>query len=440
MAARPLMQPLDISPEQQRGVEFLRARRVAGLFDRPGFGKTAQFVRAIDALGASRVTILCPPAVTLNERAEYEKWSLIGLPVTVLRSGKDEIPRDGVVICNFVLAATPGVAKRLAKRGCDVLVLDESHHLKNPRGARTKAVFRAQGIASSASRVWFITGTPAPNDASEYFVFAKVSGAWPGTRGQFVERYCLLAQSNFGEKIIGSRNDTRAELLAMLAPHALGRDGVEDGRSELTIDSAPVEGVQPDYSDVDPVALAEIESAIAAGSWKALDGPAVATVRRITGIAKASGVAAMARAAMDAGHKQCLIFAEHTAVIDILADALSEFVCGVVDGRTPAGLKERIISDFEPGTGKPPPQFRIAICQRMALKEGRTLTGATRVILAEPFWTPEDNNQMIARAWRRGQNKPVHASFAHLPGSIDEAITRTLARKSADIAQLKIVS
>lgn len=430
----------DLSLAQEFGAEFLKSRRVAGLFDRPGFGKTAQFIRAADTCGARKVTILCPPGVVLGEVSQWLEWSICPLPITVLRTGKDDVPDYGVVVCNFVLAGTPGMKKKLRKRGCDVLILDESHHLKNYRGARTKAVFNADGIASTAKKIWFVTGTPTPNDASEYYVFAKVSGAWKGTRREFVERFCILKDSHFGETIIGTKEEFRAELTQMLSSHALGRDGVEEGRSPLVVDTAPVDGVPPDFEGIDAETLAEIAAAIEAGTWKALDGQAVATVRRITGVAKARGVAALMRAALQGGHNQGIIFAEHTAVIDAMAAELSEFGCGIVDGRTPAALRERIISDFEPGTGKPPIKFRVVICQRMALKEGRTMTGATRVILAEPAWTPEDNNQMIARAWRRGQTSPVLASYAYLPGSIDEAINKTLARKSSDIDKIKIVS
>lgn len=430
----------EISPEQIEGAKFLASRRVAGLFDRPGRGKTAQYIRAAEMIGARRVTILCPPAVVLNQRAEWYKWELGALPVTVIRSGKDDVPAFGVVVCNYVLAGTPNMKKKLRKRGCDVLILDEAHHLKSYKGARTKAVFNADGIASSALRVWFVTGTPTPNDASEYFVFAKVAGAWTQPRSAFVDRFCIVKDSHFGEKIIGSREDTRAELLGLLAPHVIARDGVEEGRSPLALDRAPVIGEPPDFAGIDPATLEEIRLAMEAGTWAALDGQAVATVRRICGVAKAKGTAALMKSALDGGHRQGLIFAEHTSVIDAMAEELAEYGCGVIDGRTPAALRERIISDFEPGTGKPPIQFRVAICQRMALKEGRTMTGATRVILAEPAWTPEDNSQMIARAWRRGQNETVHASFAYLPGSIDEAISKTLERKTADIEKLKINS
>ena len=430
--------PLEISPEQEFGARFLSTRTVALLGDGPGYGKSAQFVRAADYVGARKITILCPPGIPPGELAEYEKWSLVGWPVTILKTAKCPVPEIGVVICNYVLAGYADVAKRLRKRGCDVLILDEGHHVKNPTGARTKAIFLKHGIASTAARIWFVTANLVQNDASEYFVFAKVCGAWKGTRREFVERYCVLAEGTFGEKIIGSRDDTRAELLAMLAPFVLARFAIEDGRSALQDDWTPVDGAPPDYSGVDPVALEEIRLAIEAGNWKALDGPAVATVRRITGTAKIQGALSLAVAALEGGHRQLLIFADHRDVIDSLADGLKKFSVGVIDGRTTEALKERIIQDFAPGENKPPPAFRVAICQRQALKEGRELKAATRVLLVEPFWNEEDNKQMIARAWRRGQTKPVHASRLYLPGSIDDAVIKTTRRKSADLAKLKI--
>jgi SNF2 family DNA or RNA helicase len=427
---------LRLGDDQEFGADFLRTRRVAGLFDGPGYGKSAQFVRAIDYSGFKSVTILCPPNVEAALVGQYLQWSVLGLPVYHVKKSSQDIPMYGVRVLNYALACRPDVVKKLRKVGCDALILDEAHHLKNPSGARTKAVFSAKGIAKSAERIWFVTGTPTPNNASEYFVFAKVSGAWQGTYNQFVERFCTTLETEYGTRVVGTKDENRAELLAMLAPHAIARQEIEDGRGALNVDSLLVDGAAPDYSEIEPEALEMISAAIEAGDWKTLDGPAIATVRRITGIAKAPGVADLVRAAIDAGHRQTLVFCEHTSVIDILAAELAEYGCAVIDGRTAPTTKERVIADFEPNN--PNPQFRVAIIQRMALKEGRTMTGATRVILAEPSWTPDDNKQMIARASRRGQKKPVHATFARIAGSIDDAVIRVNQRKAADIAQLSL--
>jgi SWI/SNF-related matrix-associated actin-dependent regulator of chromatin subfamily A-like protein 1 len=187
-----------------------------------------------------------------------------------------------------------------------------------------------------------------------------------------------------------------------------------------------VDGDRPDYSGVPADALEAIEAAMIAGTWRALDGPAVATVRRMIGIAKAKAVAELALCELDGGAGKMLIFCEHTAVIDAIAEKLGDRAA-IVDGRTPQKLREELTSPD--GTFQNAANPRALICQRMALKEGVTLTAADRVLLAEPPWTPDDCEQMIARAWRRGQTKPVRASYVYLQDSFDARISATLARK-----------
>jgi SNF2 family DNA or RNA helicase len=58
------------------------------------------------------------------------------------------------------------------------------------------------------------------------------------------------------------------------------------------------------------------------------------------------------------------------------------------------------------------------------------------VILAEPSPVPAKNHQAIARAHRKGQKSPVLARFVLLPGTLDEALMRIIARKTRDIAKI----
>ena len=423
-------------PEQDYGASWLASRPVAMLADRVGFGKTSQIVRACDFVQAERITVLCPPVLRHNARAQFEQWALFGWPVQILSTGKDEPAPTGIVVCSYNLARTSAMKEKLRKRGADVLILDEAHALKAADGVTAKAILGKGGIASTAARTWFVTGTPTPNHAGEWFVFAKACGAWPGTYWQFVDRYCVTVDGHFGRKVVGSKAETRAELLAMLAPYVLARDKVEDGRPSLETDTIAVDGAKPDFSGIDVETLAMIEAAVQAGDWTLLDGPSVSTVRRQVGLAKAKACAELiAYEAAENQFNKALVFCQHRDVIDLLASTLPDVA--VIDGRTSAKALEAILASFEPGREGP---HRIAVIQWQALKEGRTLTQADRVFLVEPAWTPDDNKQMIARAWRRGQSRPVRASFQHLPGSLDEAVSRVLQRKAADIELISIRS
>lgn len=428
------MPPLE--PEQDFGAKWLRDRRVAMLADRVGFGKTAQIVLASELIDAKAISILCPPVLCENARSQFEQWRMFtDWPVRILKTGADDVPPDGIVICSYNLARTSRMQAKLAKRRADVLILDEAHALKSPSSVGAKAVFGKDGIGRAAARTWFVTGTPTPNNASEWFVFAKACGAWPGTFWQFVDRYCHCIDGHFGKKIVGSKPEMRAELLKLLSPHVLARDKVEADRLPLDVDTIAVDGRKPDFSEVDADTLAAIEMALKAEDWTLLDGPSVSTVRRLVGVAKGQAAAELIAYEMAENlFEKALVFCEHRAVIDLLAAKLG---AAVIDGRTTDKAREAILASFEPGRSGP---HRVCVIQRQALKEGRTLTQANRVFLVEPAWTPDDNKQMIARAWRRGQSRPVRASFVHLPGSLDEAVTRTLARKAADIEAVSVRS
>lgn len=418
------------SPEQDVGARFLADRSCAMLADRVGFGKTAQVIRAAEYVNARKVLFICPPILRLNEIAEAEKWALVGWPAVPIMSGKDPLPARGIVTVSYALAAQPAMRDALRKWKPDVLVLDEAHRIKGG-GVWTKAILGARGASSGAARLWFVTGTPAPNDASEWYVYAKSFGAWTGTKRQFVEKFCATVPGPFGLKIVGNRNCE--ELSELLRPHVISRQRIEDGRPPLTIDSIAVPGELPRF-DCTPEDFERIQLALETGNLDLLDSPAVSTVRRLVGLAKAGPVADLIREELESSRDAgpAIVFCQHVATIDTLRKELSKFAPLLIDGRTKPEDRDPIKDAFQ--TGSHP----LILLNAKAAGEGLTLTAARRVFLCEPSWNPEDNTQMIARAWRRGQSSPVRASFVYFPGTIDDAITGTLLRKTRENAKISL--
>lgn len=399
------------------------------LADVPGLGKTAQMVRACDFIDAQAVNVFVPNgSLAVNWAREFGRWSLLGHDVTVLRHEVDDIPARGVVIATYALAIRPKVAGRLRKRRVDVIICDEAHALKSPDSERTKLILLKKGLAGSTDRIWLATGTPAPNDAGELYVFSKICGAWTGGRGDFEREFCVLADNGYGTRVVGSKN--HEQLKALLAPYYLRRTAIE-GRPALTIDTLPIVAATASdpYDVLSPEMRAAVEAAIAADDWSLADVPAIASVRRAVGLAKADGVAEQILMELEGGRHKILCFAYHTPVIDRIKAKLGALAV-VVDGRN-SNKRREIVDKFQNDGAR-----GVLIGQTTALGEGEQITAADRVILAEPSWTPKDNEQPIARAWRRGQKNPVRASFATLAGSLDDKITAQLARKTRDIEKL----
>lgn len=422
------MQNLTLTDDQIDGASFLARSAVAMLADVPGLGKTAQVVRACDILNVRSATILVPnQTLAVNFAAEFEKWSRLGHTTHILRSSKDEVPRSGILFVTYALASRPDVARQLIKRRCDVLICDEAHALKERDSQRTKVALRKTGLLGKAAKAWLLTGTPAPNHAGELYVFAKITGAWPESYGAFVDRFCIVNENAFGIQIVGSKN--HEELKALLEPYYKRRDKVE-GRPPLTIDTRFVEGsssLDP-FAKLQPADLESVQLAIETGNWALADIPAVATVRRAVGLAKADGVAELVNAERDA-FGRVLVFAWHSDVIDRLNTLIPDSI--VFDGRTSQTQKEKIDAAIRNG-GAPP----VLIAQSAAAGVGYTWLAYQRVVIAEPAWTPDVNDQAIARAWRKGQRSHVLASFVALKGSLDQRITAALHRKSEDVARI----
>jgi SWI/SNF-related matrix-associated actin-dependent regulator 1 of chromatin subfamily A len=162
------------------------------------------------------------------------------------------------------------------------------------------------------------------------------------------------------------------------------------------------------------------------------DSIALARLRRLTGIAKAKATADLVRHELVCGAlEKVVVFAHHSEVLRTLASALARFGVVTVDGGTSPSRRQTAIDRFQID-----PATRVFLGQITAASTAITLTAASHVVFAEASWVPGDNLQAAKRCHRIGQTRPVLARFISLAGSLDEAITEVLRRKTRLLAQL----
>jgi superfamily II DNA or RNA helicase len=101
-------------------------------------------------------------------------------------------------------------------------------------------------------------------------------------------------------------------------------------------------------------------------------------------------------------------------------------LAGVIDGRTKKAERAEIIARFKAVPGL------ILLAHMRSIAEGLNLQMASRVYLPEPSFSPADNEQLVARAYRRGQTRDVHATFMYVPGTPDARVAAALLRKLDD--------
>lgn len=422
---------MNLFPYQQTGVAFLQQKRAALLADGMGLGKTAQAIVAANEVKAERVAVICPAIARINWRREFAMWG------------------DGQHL--FVESYDTIVRRKSSREALQefkphVLILDEAHYLKNRTSKRTKALYgqhcRGDGLIACADRVWLLTGTPAPNDVSE--LWPHMSALWPELLPydkkffSFVQRYVHYDSTPFGLKFIGNKKERLPELREKLSSIMLRRKA-EDVLTDLPPIHWQDVTVEPD--EIDP----ELKAIEASPEVKALravladpgaevtdaESVAMASLRRMTGAAKAGVIGRMvAEELANNAYEKVIIFAHHKDVIAVLLDELAGFECVSITGATPQRIRQDNIDRFQTDA-----RCRVFIGQIQACATAVTLHAANQVIFAEASWTPSDNAQAAKRAHRIGQTRPVMVRMVGLAGSIDEAVTRVLARKSRQISE-----
>ncbi len=431
-------------PYQEGGADWLSGRKHAMLADEMGLGKTVQAIRGADLIGALRILVLCPPIARANWLNETMAWQIWPRRVAWAR-GLAEIPAlinttDVLILPHHAAALkTPASVKaRQALLGTrwDVIVVDEAHAFKSPESRRARVLYgqRFDGkkaLCSTADHVWLLTGTPMPNNPAELWTHSRA--LWPEALGteqsyqSFTNRYCVLKNDGFKDKIVGSKN--MPELVGKLRPFILRRS-VKDVNLELPPLRWAHVVVSPDKVPPRPVLTAEeqliIQHArdrIAAGDEK-IDELAMhlTTMRRWTGIAKAPAVLEM----LQGERGKVVVFYIHNEVVDFFDEPLRGHA-GRLSGNIHPDVRNKIIKRFQ----DPDDPLRYLFVQLSIGATAITLTAAKRAIFAETDWVPANVQQAAKRIHRIGQTEHCLVQLVSLAGSIDEAVHEVILRKAA---------
>jgi SNF2 family DNA or RNA helicase len=144
------------------------------------------------------------------------------------------------------------------------------------------------------------------------------------------------------------------------------------------------------------------------------------------GSAKAAYLLELMAELREGGHK-VLVFSQFRSLLELLGPRLVQHGHRVVvlDGTTPADVRERRIAAFQAGEAD---AFLISL---KAGGFGLNLTAADTVVHMDPWWNPAVEDQATARAHRIGQHKPVTAIRLVARDTIEEAVIELHAAKRA---------
>lgn len=183
-------------------------------FNRMGYGKTIEAIRAMRELRIKNAVIVAPKSVLLQWVNQIKIWypemkDHVGI------YGEKFVPKsDRIVVVNYERLIQETALQRFKKFRWDLIVVDEAHRIKNRKSKRTMSV-----KSIPAQRKWAMTGTPITRKVDDLWSILNFLGEYYSSKSywNFVNYFCNIKQGFFGLEITGLTDDIkRIEVLHQL--------------------------------------------------------------------------------------------------------------------------------------------------------------------------------------------------------------------------------
>jgi len=421
-------------PYQSTGIDWLTDyydnKLGMMLCDEMGLGKTVQ------ALG-----------LIIHALNNDAKAILIVVPASLIPNWGHEVTNflPGVELTEHIGPYRDATPEQLAKRRCiitsyetlvndiqlfssrhfDLIVADEAQALKNHRSKRHTAL----GMLSARSKL-LMTGTPLENRLIELVSLVEI--VCPGLLGSPDQFENLISDDpelarDFGKQasplILRRRVAEVAkdlpELIEIPTPIRPTRSWISSYNQKLSEDSS----LLAKYTSLTQICCSP---SLVDSSY--VDSETDAKLARLWEILKEIE---------DTAEDKVLIFSTYLVSMTLIERFLSRHfrteTIVRIDGSVPPRERQRLVEEFNSTSG-----FGVMVVNPTAGGVGLNITGANHVIHFNRQWNPALEAQATARAYRRGQTKPVRVHKFFYEGTIEQAIHERLIEKKelADTALL----
>jgi len=435
-------------PYQQQGVNFLANRARAGLHDAMGLGKTAQIIRAADAIGASRGIMVVPAKLRRNTVAQFHKWATRGYRITEGRNINDFLAwqrgRYHILVTSYELATKWAGSVYASGEPIDFVAMDEAHYVKNGEAGRTRALLGKDftgsgGLINWAEHVWHVTGTPMANDPLDIYTFLKLVGAVSDTQYTFTQEFFWARSSVYGTRTTVKDNKLD-ELTAAINSHRIQRTLADVGFQlpKIRLDAMIVDGNTKPILDLlkqYPQLSQAIIHAVQEGGLSFIDAQHIMTLRRLLAEAKAAPYAhILLNDLVTTGYEKHVVMGFHVDALTFIHKFLlshgiqSVIVNGTVSDRQADIAVQRFQND---------PACIVFVGNIKSAGLGSDLFAANRLDMLESDWTPAGNAQAVKRIHRIGQTRPCFVRFVSLAHTFDERVNELVMQKTRSIADIE---
>lgn len=432
---------MTLMAHQREGVDFLLTHRSGIIAFEQGLGKTLVAIDAFRRLRSAHAVcamlVLCPNSLKRTWAAELGRFApelRVDLVEGTLAEKRSLLRHTdaAAILVNYESARNliTSIRALLARRRI-VLVLDESHYIKNFRSLNSIA---AQHFAPLSEYRWLLTGTPVTNHAIDIYPQICVVAA-----GEPFGSYASF-EAMYGGKDPGER--TRKSLAGKIRSFLLRRTKEEclDLPPKLFVDvtvelpqwqrslyAAMRDGVA---SEIDAVPQEEFHRYLPSGLVRLLRLSQVASnpglvfpsERRVPG--KIAHLDRLVAELVEADRK-VIVWSYYVDTLRLLESRYRRYGSASLHGGVSSQDRHRIVTRYQED-----PSLMVLVANPAAAGTGLTLTAANYSVYETLTWRYDQYAQSQDRNHRIGQKVPVTYIRLLAADTIEFAILEALDRKA----------
>ena len=436
---KPIAIKADLRIYQQKGFEWMALLSKIGagacLADDMGLGKTLQTITYLawqqQTNLQDKFLIICPASLIYNWKIEIEKFAPHFRVNVLNEENKNQTSFISKHIQVYIgsYGKVRSMLDKVQIVPWDVIVLDESHNIKNPNALSTKAVRTLQARHRIA-----LSGTPVMNNTFD--LYSQVNFLLPdllGTPEFFRQQYANPIDREKNEEKVNQLKRITAPFILRRTKEQVAKDlpakieqimwcQMSDAQQNF-YDNLKAKVYDGIMADIEKNGLGKSKIGVLAGITKlrqACGAPVLVKEEGGEGIDSIKVQLLIEEIQENLASHKALVFSQFKGMLQLIKAELDKLGIAYYhfDGDTDLKERQNLVSKFQDRENT----TSIFLISLMAGNAGITLTEADYVFLVDPWWNTAVQDQAIDRTHRIGQNKTVFAYKMICKNTIEEKI------------------